>query len=67
MEWFHRGTLAEGHGSGLGLPIVEMALAKLGGRLEFVRTGNDGFCVRIHIPALRRFDKTVHSERTQEG
>ncbi|MBV1713086.1 MAG: sensor histidine kinase N-terminal domain-containing protein [Desulfomicrobium sp.] len=51
MERFHRGTLAEGHGSGLGLPIVEMALAKLGGRLDFVRTGNDGFSVRIHIPA----------------
>ncbi|MFN7009878.1 MAG: ATP-binding protein [Allorhizobium sp.] len=48
---FQRGNSGNALGSGLGLSIVEMALAKLGGRLSFER--NEGFCVRLELPSSR--------------
>nr|CAD6595876.1 two-component sensor histidine kinase [Rhizobium sp. TCK] len=38
-ERFFRGSKAHGHGSGLGLSIVQMALDRLGGSLTFERGG----------------------------
>ncbi|KAE8236943.1 hypothetical protein A4X03_0g9270, partial [Tilletia caries] len=48
-ERFFRGSKAHGHGSGLGLSIVQMALARLGGSLTFER-GARWFVARASFP-----------------
>lgn len=53
LERFYRGSTAGGQGSGLGLSIVRMALARLGGELAF-RKKDDGFCVSLALPAAVR-------------
>ncbi|WP_029620039.1 ATP-binding protein [Pseudorhizobium marinum] len=50
-ERFYRGTKAHGHGSGLGLSIVQMALDRLGGSLAFDRGGR-WFTARVSFPLL---------------
>ncbi|MBA4785922.1 MAG: sensor histidine kinase N-terminal domain-containing protein [Rhizobiales bacterium] len=50
-ERFYRGTKAHGHGSGLGLSIVQMALDRLGGSLAFERGGR-WFTARVSFPLL---------------
>ncbi|CAD7032141.1 two-component sensor histidine kinase [Pseudorhizobium endolithicum] len=48
-ERFFRGSKAHGHGSGLGLSIVQMALDRLGGSLTFERGGR-WFVARASFP-----------------
>lgn len=48
-ERFFRGSKARGHGSGLGLSIVQMALDRLGGSLTFER-GARWFVARASFP-----------------
>lgn len=48
MGRFNRG-MREGEGTGLGLPIVDMAVQKLGGHLEFEQR-TSGFAARITFP-----------------
>lgn len=48
-ERFFRGSKASGHGSGLGLSIVQMALDRLGGNLTFER-GGTWFVARASFP-----------------
>lgn len=48
-ERFFRGSTAHGHGSGLGLSIVQMALNRLGGSLKFER-GRRWFAARVSFP-----------------
>jgi len=48
-ERFFRGSKAQGHGSGLGLSIVRMALDRLGGTLTFERGGR-WFVARAAFP-----------------
>ncbi|MDW9689193.1 two-component sensor histidine kinase [Sinorhizobium meliloti] len=48
-ERFFRGSKAHGHGSGLGLSIVQMALDRLGGSLTFER-GARWFVARASFP-----------------
>tara|TARA_R110002020_G_scaffold69730_9_gene181428 strand:+ start:5449 stop:6816 length:1368 start_codon:yes stop_codon:yes gene_type:complete len=48
-ERFFRGSKASGHGSGLGLSIVQMALDRLGGNLTFARDGR-WFVARASFP-----------------
>lgn len=48
-ERFFRGAHAAGHGSGLGLSIVQMALDRLGGNMAFENTA-EGFVVRMRFP-----------------
>ncbi|OHV79248.1 ATP-binding protein [Rhizobium sp. LCM 4573] len=47
---FNRGAHQGGEGTGLGLPIAEMAVQKLGGRLSFAQQAA-GFVVRISFPS----------------
>jgi len=48
-ERFFRGAHPAGHGSGLGLSIVRMALDRLGGDMAFEKTA-EGFVVRMRFP-----------------
>lgn len=48
-ERFFRGSKPHGHGSGLGLSIVQMALDRLGGSLAFER-GSPWFVARASFP-----------------
>ena len=50
-ERFYRGSKVHGHGSGLGLSIVQMALDRLGGSLAFDRGGR-WFTARVSFPLL---------------
>ncbi len=52
-ERFFSGSHATGHGSGLGLSIVQMALDRLGGSLAFEKTA-EGFVVRMRLPRDRQ-------------
>lgn len=48
-ERFYRAPGAAGSGSGLGLSIAEAAMARLGGRISFIRCGGE-FSVMLSIP-----------------